>query len=47
MHTCDRMDRMSIRTVSDIFRDDRAIIATCSLRTATDRFEEIDILKNK
>ena len=28
-----------IRPVRDISRDDRAIIATCSLRTATDRFK--------
>ena len=30
----------SIRTICDISRDDRAIIAICKLRTATDRFNE-------
>ena len=30
----------TIRTVRDISRDDRAIIATCSLRTLTDKFKE-------
>ena len=34
--TCDRMCSQSIRTVWDISRDDRAIIATCSLLTPTD-----------
>ena len=41
-------DRM-IRTVRDISRDDRAIIATCSLRTPTDRHKEnysIDVGEN-
>ena len=35
--TRDRMYRQTIRTVRDISRDDRARIATCSLRTLTDR----------
>ena len=30
----------TIRKVRDISRDDRAIIATCSLRTPTDRLKE-------
>ena len=33
----DRMYCQTIRTVRDISRDDRARIATCSLRTSTDR----------
>ena len=33
----DRMYCQTIRTVRDISRDDRARIATCSLRTPTDR----------
>ena len=33
----DRIYCQTIRTDSDIYRDDRAIIATCSLRTPTDR----------
>ena len=35
--TRDRMYCQMIRTVRDISRDDRARIATCSLRTPTDR----------
>ena len=35
--TRDRMFCQTIRTVRDISRDDRAIIATCSSRTPTDR----------
>ena len=38
--TRDRMYCRSIRTVRDISRDDRARIATCSLRTSTDRHKE-------
>ena len=38
--TRDRMYGQSIRTVRDISRDDRARIATCSLRTSTDRHKE-------
>ena len=38
--TRDRICSQSIRTVSDIFRDDRAIIATWSLLTCTDIFKE-------
>ena len=34
--TRDRMYCQTIRTVRDISRDDRARIATCSLRTPTD-----------
>ena len=36
----DRMYCQTIRTVKDISCDDRAIIATCSLRTLTDRLKE-------
>ena len=46
--TRDRMCFQSIRTVWDISQDDRAIIATCSLLTATDRLKEnytIDTVK--
>ena len=35
--TREMMKCQTIRTVSDISRDDRARIATCSLRTPTDR----------
>ena len=38
--TSDRIYCQTIRTVRDISRDDRAIIATCSLRTPTDRLKE-------
>ena len=38
--TRDRIYCQTIRTVRDISRDDRARIATCSLRTPTDRFKE-------
>ena len=38
--TCDRMYCQTIRTVRDISRDDRSRIATCSLRTLTDRLKE-------
>ena len=38
--TRERMYCQTIRTVRDISRDDRAIIATCSLRTPTDRLKE-------
>ena len=38
--TRDRMYCQMIRTVKDNFRDDRAIIVTCSLRTPTDRLKE-------
>ena len=38
--TRDRMYNQSIRTVWDISRDDRAKIATCSLRTSTYRHKE-------
>ena len=41
--TRDRMYCQTIRTVRDISRDDRARIATCRLRTPTDR--QTDILK--
>ena len=37
--TRDRMYCQTIRIVRDISRDDRAIIATCSLRTLTDRLK--------
>ena len=37
--TRDRMYFQTIRTVRDISRDDRSIIATCSLRTPTDRLK--------
>ena len=45
--TRDRIYCQTIRTVRDISRDDRARIATCSLRTLTDRLKEnysIDIV---
>ena len=45
--TPDRIYCQTIRTVRDISRDDCAIIATCSLRTLTDRLKEnysIDIV---
>ena len=38
--TRERMYCQTIRTVRDISRDDRARIATCSLRTPTDRVKE-------
>ena len=38
--TRERMYCQTIRTVRYIFRDDRARIATCSLRTPTDRLNE-------
>ena len=38
--TRDRMYLGRIRSVRDISRDDRARIATCSLRTPTDRLME-------
>ena len=38
--TCERMFCHTIRTVRDISRDDRARIATCSLRTPTGRRKE-------
>ena len=38
-----RMYFQTIRTVRDISRDDRARIATCSLRTPTDRLKENSI----
>ena len=38
--TRDRMHCQTIRIVIDISRDDRARIATCSLRTLTDRLKE-------
>ena len=38
--TRDRIYCQTIRTVIYISRDDRAIIATCSLRTPTDRLKE-------
>ena len=37
--TRDRICFQTIRSVRDISRDDRARIATCRLRTATDRFK--------
>ena len=37
--TRDRMYCQTIRSVRDISRDDRARIATCSLRTLTDRLK--------
>ena len=40
--TRDRMYCQTMRTVRDISRDDRARIATCSLRTLTDRLKEND-----
>ena len=39
MRTRDRICFQTIRSVRDISRDDRSRIATCSLRTATDRFK--------
>ena len=38
--TRDRIYCQTLRTVRDISRDDRAGIATCSLRTLTDRLKE-------
>ena len=38
--TRDRIYCQTIRTVIDISRDDQARIATCSLRTLTDRLKE-------
>ena len=38
--TRDRMYCLMIRSVRDIYRDDRARIATCTLRTLTDRNRE-------
>ena len=38
--TRDRMYCQTMRTVRDISRDDRARIATCSLRKLTDRLKE-------
>ena len=38
--TRDRMYCQTMRTVWDISRDDRAIIATCSLQTPTNRLKE-------
>ena len=38
--TRDRMYCQMIRTVREIFRDNRARIATCSLQTLTDRLKE-------
>ena len=38
--TRDRIYCQTMRTVRDISRDDRARIATCSLRTLTDRLKE-------
>ena len=38
--TLDRIYCQTIRRVRDISRDDRAIIATCILRTPTDRRKE-------
>ena len=38
--TRDRIYCQTIRTVRDISRDHRARIATCSLRTLTDRLKE-------
>ena len=40
MRTRERKDRQLIRTVSDIFRDNRARLALCILRTTTDIFKE-------
>ena len=40
MRTRDMIYCQTIRTVRDISRDDRARIATCSLRTLTDRLKE-------
>ena len=40
MRTRNRIYCQTIRTVRDISRDDRARIATCSLRTPTDRLKE-------
>ena len=40
MRTRDRIYCQTIRTVRDISRDDRARIATCTLRTLTDRLKE-------
>ena len=37
--TRDKICFQTIRSVRDISRDDRARMATCSLRTATDRFK--------
>ena len=38
--TRDRICFQTIRSVRDIYRDDRARIATCTLRTPTDRHKE-------
>ena len=38
--TRDRMYCQTIRSIRDIYRDDRARIATCTLRTLTDRNRE-------
>ena len=43
MRTRDRIYSQTIRTVRDISRDDRARIATCSLRTLTDRLKNYSI----
>ena len=40
MRTRDRIYCQTKRTVRGISRDDRARIATCSLRTPTDRLKE-------
>ena len=40
MRTRDRIYCQTMRTVRDISRDDRARIATCILRTPTDRLKE-------
>ena len=40
MRTRERMYCQTIQTGRDISRDDRARIATCSLRTPTDRLKE-------
>ena len=40
MRTCESKECQSIRTDSDISRDDRVRITTCSLRTVTDIFKE-------
>ena len=40
MRTRERKECQSIRTVWDIFQDDRARVATCSLRKATARIKD-------
>ena len=43
MRTRERKECQSMRTIWDVCRDDRAVIATFRLRTATDRFKESSV----